>query len=328
MGQRYEKMEFIFALTESDDYSEQILLENNVLFFNVARQDFSHSETRNRLANLSNTDYIFFTVQDAIAKDQYLLNKLYEIAVKYNADAISCTQVPRDDADLHAKISTWAHNKYLGLNGSTKVIRGPIPKPARQDASLDNVCCLIKRTTFEKLGGFRGVFAEDLDFGIRVLESGGTIVLTDEVHIVHSHNRPELYHLKRSFVDTKNIIYHMQFAEDDMQDKTDKLGLEKEISYILNNKIPDFLFLANFDTKSLSLVDKLRYFKRGLSLEFYIFKIYCEYLLFSKDFKTIFEYFDYRKKLICNKLGFLLGQYVTHGYNDGFVDEKFLSEGI
>src|SRR5262249_25076884 len=52
---------------------------------------------------------------------------------------------------------------------------------------------------------FRGNYAEDLDLGLRLIRDGYKLALLGSTRIIHSHNRPAYYHLKRGYVDNLAI---------------------------------------------------------------------------------------------------------------------------
>jgi hypothetical protein len=67
------------------------------------------------------------------------------------------------------------------------------------------VSCIISRELFERYR-YRGDYAEDLDLGIRLIKDGYRIAMLASVKVIHSHNRPPFYYLKRSFVDVVFLL--------------------------------------------------------------------------------------------------------------------------
>lgn len=53
---------------------------------------------------------------------------------------------------------------------------------------------------------YRGDYAEDLDLGIRLIQDGYRVAMLASVKVIHSHNRPAYYFLKRSFVDVIFLV--------------------------------------------------------------------------------------------------------------------------
>jgi hypothetical protein len=132
----------------------------------------------------------------------------------------------------------------------------------RAAASLDSVCLGIKKSTFDAYR-FHSGYAEDFDLGLRLLKDNHTLLFQSTNAIIHSHNRPALYFLKRGYVDTVSLW-------DLLQNERKKLPAEtvlETISFVyavLKNcmsalkvecetgKTPVFLvhsFLGNFEKK-------------------------------------------------------------------------------
>jgi hypothetical protein len=80
----------------------------------------------------------------------------------------------------------------------------------RSMGQLSDVSCLIPRELFQR-HRYRGDYAEDLDLGIRLIQAGHRIAMLASVKVIHSHNRPPWYYLKRSFVD---VIFLVGLFED------------------------------------------------------------------------------------------------------------------
>lgn len=53
---------------------------------------------------------------------------------------------------------------------------------------------------------YQGDYAEDLDLGIRLIQDGYRVAMLASVKVIHSHNRPAYYYLKRSFVDVIFLV--------------------------------------------------------------------------------------------------------------------------
>lgn len=75
----------------------------------------------------------------------------------------------------------------------------------RSMGQLSDVACLIPRELFQRYM-YRGDYAEDLDLGIRLIRDGHKVAMLSSVRVVHSHNRPAFYYLKRSFVDVTFLV--------------------------------------------------------------------------------------------------------------------------
>jgi hypothetical protein len=72
---------------------------------------------------------------------------------------------------------------------------------ARRNGQITDVACLIGRELFLRYR-HRGNYAEDLDLGLRLTGDGYRLAFLASTRIIHSHNRPAYYHLKRSYVES------------------------------------------------------------------------------------------------------------------------------
>jgi len=70
----------------------------------------------------------------------------------------------------------------------------------RTNGQLSDLACLIPRAIFMKYK-YRFNYAEDLDLGIRLIKEGHKIAFLSSIRVIHSHNRPTYYFLKRGYVD-------------------------------------------------------------------------------------------------------------------------------
>jgi len=66
--------------------------------------------------------------------------------------------------------------------------------------SFDNVCSAIRREFWDANPFRPQPFAEDLDWGVRAIASGKRLVYNPSILVVHSHNRPAAYHMRRSYI--------------------------------------------------------------------------------------------------------------------------------
>ncbi|MBS1232861.1 MAG: rfbN, partial [Nitrospirae bacterium] len=130
--------------------------------------------------------------------------------------------IPRSDADLFASWSYWAHYKYLGYDrdyvhdGSLVTRFDDLDvKTKRVIAGLDSVCLGIKKTVFDTYR-FLSNYAEDLELGIRLIKGGHALMFQSSNAVIHSHNRPPMYFLKRSYVDTVSLSEILMFARNDV----------------------------------------------------------------------------------------------------------------
>jgi glycosyltransferase involved in cell wall biosynthesis/2-polyprenyl-3-methyl-5-hydroxy-6-metoxy-1,4-benzoquinol methylase len=205
---RLKNIEIIIVDSGSTDNTVGIAKEYECNVFPIKPEDFNHGLTRNFGAEQATGDYIVFMVQDAIPIGEYwLYNMLKPFIGDQKIAAVTCRQVPRSDADLFAGFILWLH--YKSLKRSQDTVYPPVenfntltPTEKRIFAGIEDTCCMMQKKIFDQVK-FRNIqYGEDLDIGIRFLESGNTLAFLFSTGVIHSHNRNAAYFFKRSFIDT------------------------------------------------------------------------------------------------------------------------------
>lgn len=175
----------------------------------IPNEDFTHSYARNLGVQHSTGQYLFMITQDILPDGLWWARRMLEPLLDGHAVAASCAEAPRPDADLYARISNFSHDKNLmGLHGLDRV--GTQPKKStrdalRQNAGLSDVACVL-RADIARRFPYQGRFAEDLDLGLRLLKGNHNIAFLSSVKVVHSHNRPAYYWMKRAYVNMVALV--------------------------------------------------------------------------------------------------------------------------
>ena len=211
-GQRgIAPLELIIIDSGSTDETLMLARQAGARLIEIPAADFEHAGTRNQAAHRATGDLLVFVVQDATPVAEDWLYRLVEPLVADRVDAVSVRAVPRADADLHARWSAWSFDRYLGFTHDS--LRCGLdyadltrlePTTRRQLAHLDNVCLAISRPLFTQFQ-FRGHYAEDLDLGLRLLQTGYRLLYQVDNVIVHSHSRPASYFLRREYVNSRTL---------------------------------------------------------------------------------------------------------------------------
>jgi len=144
-----------------------------------------------------------FTVQDALPPSDFWLCELFSIVKENDVVAVSCAEIHREDADLFYRGISWRHNNFMEIEKQDRIMCKPEIEnhlSLQKNGQLNNIACLISRQVFMKYR-FRGRYAEELDLGIRLIRDGYRLAITSSTRIIHSHNRPAYYYLKRGYVE-------------------------------------------------------------------------------------------------------------------------------
>jgi glycosyltransferase involved in cell wall biosynthesis len=180
-----------------------------VKVYDILPGEFEHAATRNFAAEKATGDYIVFMVDDAVLATEHLLHDMTKILESSSTvGAATARQIPRSDADMMYCQAIWGHYRMLGLDrdrivGSSR-LEDLTPQRKRAVCQIDDVCSCFRTDVFLKYKFVKGLgYAEDLELGVRMVKDGLEIAQLFSAGVVHSHNRPPSYYLRRSYVDYK-----------------------------------------------------------------------------------------------------------------------------
>lgn len=176
----------------------------------IPASEFSHSHARNLGAQHASGDYLLFMVQDAYPIGNLWLYGMLSYLRDHCSEGVvaaSCAEYSRSDSDAMYDSMINTHYRFLGCLEADRIGRhvGDDHMSLRSMGQLSDVACLIPRELFMGYR-YRGDYAEDLDLGMRLIKAGHRIAMLASVKVVHSHNRPAYYYLKRSFVDVIFLV--------------------------------------------------------------------------------------------------------------------------
>jgi len=204
------EIEIVVVDSGSTDTTVQVAHDADSKVVQITPAEFSHSYARNLGADHATGDYILFMVQDAYPIGSYWMYGMLRFLLDH-ADkklvAVSCSEYSRSDSDMMYDSMINTHYRFLGCLEFDRIgeFSGDDHMSLRSRGQLSDVSCLISRNCFQEFR-YRGNYAEDLDLGIRLIKSGMRVGMLASVKVIHSHNRPAFYYLKRSFVDVIFLV--------------------------------------------------------------------------------------------------------------------------
>ena len=203
LGSQSVPVHQVILLNTEEKYFEQLIygirfLETyqNVKVYHVSKREFDHGGTRRMGVKKSSADVFVMMTQDAMPKDDRLIEKLVEplqgeVAVAY------ARQLPREDS--------------TSVESYTREFNYPAKSRIKSAADLDslgiktffcsNVCAMYDRRTYEELGGFveSTLFNEDMIYAGHLVQAGYAIAYAADAKVVHSHNYGCMAQLHRNF---------------------------------------------------------------------------------------------------------------------------------
>lgn len=202
-----KKIEIVIVDSGSTDDTLTIAEDFGAKIIQITQAEFSHSFSRNFGAKHASGDYLLFMTQDAKPSSEHWVRDMAQPILRNIAVAVSCREEPRDDCDLLGRFSIWMHSGYMGILEQDRILSMPkinTYDALRKNGQLNDVACMIRHDVFSEFE-YRGVFAEDLDLGLRLIRKGYRLSLLSGAYVIHSHNRPAFYYLKRCLVDIMTL---------------------------------------------------------------------------------------------------------------------------
>ena len=203
LGSQSVPVHQVILLNTEEKYFEQLIygirfLETyqNVKVYHVSKREFDHGGTRRMGVKKSSADVFVMMTQDAMPKDDRLIEKLVEplqgeVAVAY------ARQLPREDS--------------TPVESYTREFNYPAKSRIKSAADLDslgiktffcsNVCAAYRREIYEELGGFvrHTIFNEDMIYAAKAVEAGYSVAYAADAQVVHSHNYTNGQQFHRNF---------------------------------------------------------------------------------------------------------------------------------
>jgi len=199
----FRDIEIIIVDSGSTDKTLEYAERFECKVIKILPEEFSHFYARNLGAGHASGEYLVFTVQDAFPPSDSWLYELYSVIKRNDVVAVSCAEFPWETADLFYRVISWNHYKFLEVDSADKIMRHTGTEDhfaLRKNAQLSDLACLISRKIFAEYE-YKTDYGEDLDLGLRLIKDGYKIAFLGSVRIIHSHNRPAYYYLKRGYVE-------------------------------------------------------------------------------------------------------------------------------
>ena len=199
----FRRVETIVVDSGSTDNTVELAEQFGAKIIKILPEEFTHSYARNLGASYATGEYLLFTVQDALPPSDLWLYELFRVIISNNVVAVSCAEFPWESADLFYRAITWNHYRFLEVDREDRIMRYAGSEDhvtLRKNGQLSDLACLISKDVFAKYK-YKTDYAEDLDLGLRLIKDGHEIAFLGSTRIIHSHNRPAGYYLKRGYVE-------------------------------------------------------------------------------------------------------------------------------
>ncbi len=218
----------------------------NIRLISIHQPEFDHGGTRAYGASLSDAEFMVYMTQDAVPKNEYVLEYLTE---PFKSEEVAVTY-GRQDAAPNAILV----EKY------TRIFNYPSTDQVKSKEDLNrlgiktyfcsNVCAAYRKSVYEELGGFvaRTIFNEDMIYAAGVINAGYKIYYASKAVVIHSHHYSFMQQLRRNF--------DMGVSQEEYQSIFKNISSEKEgiklakqtTDYLINQR--EYIELVDFILES------------------------------------------------------------------------------
>lgn len=172
--------------SSSNDNTLRICEGFDVEIIRINAGSFDHGGTRNLAASKAAGDILIYMTQDALLKDSKCLENLVRPLADPQVAASYARQVARDDAN---PIERFARSFNYPPGNILKGVED-LNVLGIKTFFFSNTCSAIKRSVFEKAGGFpdKTITNEDMFLAAKLVQRGHKIAYQADAVVYHSHN--------------------------------------------------------------------------------------------------------------------------------------------
>ncbi|UCD83290.1 MAG: glycosyltransferase [Deltaproteobacteria bacterium] len=202
-----KKYEVIVIDSGSTDSTLDIIRKYPVKLFEIKPDEFDHGGTRNLGAEISRGKYIATIVADAYpANNDWLRWLTTPFTEDEEVAGVYSRQLPKNgcgpiEALYLNRWITGRNEKIVQRIQSRKIYQRLSPQHKRDLVNFDDVSSCRRRDVWERIPIAKNIWAEDVDWGRKVIEAGYKIVYEPRSVVHHSHRYTLPYAFKRHYVD-------------------------------------------------------------------------------------------------------------------------------
>lgn len=224
-------------------YGRQFDTTHNVSVTHLSKMEFDHGHTRREGVKKSKADLFVFMTDDAMPKNNRLIENLIAPILADRAEFAYARQLPRENAGM-----IEGFTRHFNYPKESKIkSAGDLQHLGIKTYFFSNVCAAYRRDLYEELGGFveYTLFNEDMLFAAKAIRAGYRIAYVAEAEVVHSHNYSNMEQFHRNFDLGVSQAEHPEVFGTVSSTGEGKKLVKKTISYLKSRKkylkIPGFL---------------------------------------------------------------------------------------
>lgn len=172
-------------------------LPENVEVYHVTREAYDHGATRHMASGHVETDYFLCMTQDAVPKDNRLLEHLYAQVTKEGVAVAYARQLATEKSGILEQVSRDFNYPDVSRIKSKE----DLETLGIKTYFCSNVCAMYDKSVYNSLGGFvrKTIFNEDMLYAAKATEAGYKIAYVAEACVYHAHNYSNLQQFQRNF---------------------------------------------------------------------------------------------------------------------------------
>lgn len=245
------KINKIIVVNTEEKYMEEFCVGTKFLsehkkmtIHHISRKEFDHGRSRNYGAKKSEADILVYMTQDAIPKDEYLIERLVEPLLKDEKVACSyARQLPAVGSTMTEKLT----REFNYPEADRVKSKADLEELGIKTYFCSNVCCAYNGKIFRELKGFinHTIFNEDMIYAAKVIENGYKIAYAAKAEVIHSHNYTGKQQFHRNFdlgvsqAEHPEIFETISSESEGIKMVKDTIGKLKEVGY--GKEIPNYI---------------------------------------------------------------------------------------
>jgi len=208
------KAEEIFVIdSSSSNTTAELVQSHGYRVITINKNDFDHGTTRNLAVAQTDSEFVVFLTQDVVPADEHTIAELIKpMQADLNIAICYGRQLVRPNAHPLERF----YREFNYPRQSILKTKNDIDTLGLKAFFCSNCCSAIRRSIFNKLGGFKNnvIVNEDMLFAAKAITAGYAVYYAAEAKVYHSHphSLPQTFkryfNIGRFFADNKWILKH------------------------------------------------------------------------------------------------------------------------
>jgi len=196
--QTVKPSQIVIVDSDPTDETNETANRQNCKVIKINLTNFDHGTTRNLGVAQTDSEFVVFLTQDVIPADEYMIAELIKpLQTDTNIAICYGRQLPR--ANTRPLERFFREFNYPPQ--SILKTKNSIPILGLKTFFCSNSCSAIRRSIFNKIGGFKNnvIVNEDMLFAAKAILAGYNVYYNPEAKVYHSHSYSLLQIYKRYF---------------------------------------------------------------------------------------------------------------------------------